>query len=117
MFGHERVQQARLGRGELDGLAVDDRLTPMELEDDLRTEDEAPPRHPVTQSAEDAIDPRPQLRVVVRLRDVVLGDLVEDVGLAVAGVDGRQDDDRQVRSTLDLAGEGQARRAAASSCR
>ena len=46
--------------------------------------------------------------VVVRLGDVVLGELVEEVGLVVAGVDRRQDDDRQVGPGLDLAGQGQA---------
>ena len=45
---------------------------------------------------------------MVRLGDVVLGDLLEEVGLGVAGVDRGQDDDRQVGLGLDLAGQGQA---------
>ena len=80
----------------------------MEVERQGRAEDEALARHLVAEPAEDAVDPGPQLRVVVRLGDVVLGDLLEQVGLGVAGVDRREDDDRQVGPGLDLAGEGQA---------
>ena len=65
-------------------------------------------RHALADAAEHPLDPRPQLRVVVRLGDVVLGELVEEVGLVVAGIDRRQDDDRQVGPGLDLAGERQA---------
>ncbi len=36
-----------------------------------------------------------------------VGDLLEEVRLRVRGVDGGQDDDRQVRARLDLAGEGE----------
>ena len=104
----EGVQQARLGRGQLDDLAADRRLATMEVEDEVRAEDEALARHLVAEPLEDPVDPRPQLRVVVRLGDVVLGDLLEQVGLRVAGVDRRQDDDRQVGLGLDLARQGQA---------
>jgi hypothetical protein len=54
------------------------------------------------------VDSSPQLRVVVGLGDVVLGDLVEQPRLAVGSVDGGQDDDRQIGALLDLAGESEA---------
>ena len=44
---------------------------------------------------------------MVRLGHVVLGDLVEEIGLGVRGVDGREDDDRQVGEVLHLARERQ----------
>ena len=44
---------------------------------------------------------------MVRLGHVVLGDLVEEIGLGIGGVDGRQDDDRQVGEILHLARERQ----------
>ena len=102
------VEQPRFGRGEGDDLAAHERLPPMELEDEPRAQDQAAPGHLVADPPQDPVDPGPQLGVVVRLRDVVLGDLVEDLGLAVAGVDRAQDDDRQVRPALDLAGQGEA---------
>ena len=64
--------------------------------------------HALADAAEHALDAGAQLGVVVRLGDVVLGELVEEIGLVVAGVDRRQDDDRQVGAGLDLAGERQA---------
>ncbi len=45
---------------------------------------------------------------MIGLGDVVLGELVEEVRLVVAGIDRGEDDDRQVGPGLDLAGEGQA---------
>ena len=92
----QRVQQPRLGRGQLDRLAADGRLAPVQVEGQVRAEDQALARDLVAEPAQDAVDPGPQLRVVVGLGDVVLGDLVEEVGLGVAGVDRREDDDRQV---------------------
>jgi hypothetical protein len=80
----------------------------MEVERQRRPEDEALPRHLVAEPPQHAVDARPQLRVVVRLRDVVLGDLLEQVGLGVAGVDRGQHDDRQIGPAFDLPGEGQA---------
>ena len=74
----------------------------------VRSEVEALARDALADAPQDALDPCPQLRVVVGLGDVVLGELVEQVGLVVAGVDRRQDDDRQVGPCLDLAGQGQA---------
>ena len=65
-------------------------------------------RHPIAEPAQHPRDARPQLGVVVGLGDVVLGDLVEQVGLRVRGVDRRQHDDRQVGARLDLARERQA---------
>jgi hypothetical protein len=44
---------------------------------------------------------------VIGLGHVVLGDLLEEVRLGIAGIDRREDDDRQVSLGLDLAGEGQ----------
>ena len=105
--GGEGEEETRLGRGQLDGLAADDRLTPVELEDEIRAEVEALARHPLADPPQDPLDPRSQLRVVVGLGDVVLGELVEEVGLVVAGIDRRQHDDRQVRPGLDLACERQ----------
>ena len=93
----ERVEEARFGRRQLDGLAADGRLAAVQVERQVRPEDQALPRDLVAEPAQDPVDPRPQLRVVVGLGDVVLGDLLEQVGLRVAGVDRRQDDDRQVR--------------------
>ena len=93
----ERVEQARLGRRQLDRLAADGRLAAVELEGQVRPEDEALARDLVAEPAQDPVDPGPQLRVVVGLGDVVLGDLLEEVRLGVAGVDRGQDDDRQVR--------------------
>ena len=72
-----------------------------------RPEDELAAGHLVAEPAHDPRDPCPQLGVVVRLGDVVLGDLLEEVGLRVGRVDRREDDDREVRPGLDLAGEGQ----------
>jgi hypothetical protein len=62
----------------------------VEVEGELGPEDEALAGDLVAEPPQDAVDPGPQLRVVVRLRDVVLGDLLEQVGLRVAGVDRRQ---------------------------
>ena len=104
----KRVEEARLGRRQLDGLAADGRLAAVQVERQVRAEDEALAGHLVAEPAQDPVDPGPELRVVVGLGDVVLGDLLEQVGLGVAGVDRRQDDDRQVGPGLDLAGEGQA---------
>ena len=75
---------------------------------EVRSQDERLARDPIAQAPQDALDSGPQLRVVVGLGDVVLGDFVEQTGLAVGGVDRREDDDRQVRRGLDLAGQGQA---------
>ena len=88
-------------------LAADDRLAAVELERQVGPEVQPLARHPVAEPPEHARIARPQLRVVVRLGDVVLGDLVEQVGLGVRGVDRRQHDDRQVRPRLDLARERQ----------
>ena len=63
---------------------------------------------PLADPSEDALDASPQLGVVVRLGDVVLGELVEEVRLVVAGIDRGQDDDREVRPGLDLARQRQA---------
>ena len=103
----QRVEEPRLGRRERHRLAADDRLAPVELEREVRAEVQALARHPVAEPAQHPRDPRPQLRVVVGLGDVVLGDLVEEVGLGVRRVDRRQDDDRQVGAGLDLARERQ----------
>ena len=115
--GGQREQQARFGRRQLDRLAADDRPALVELEDEVGAEVEALARDAVADPPEDPLDARPQLRVVVRLGDVVLGELVEEVGLVVAGIDRRQDDDRQVRPGLDLAGEASGRPSAASAGR
>ena len=48
---HEGVEQPRFGRRQLDRLAVDERLAAMELEDDLRAEDQAAPRDLVAEPA------------------------------------------------------------------
>ena len=80
----------------------------MQVEGQVRPEAQALAGDLVAEAAQDAVDPRAQLGVVIRLRDVVLGDFLEEVGLGVAGVDRREDDDRQVGMGLDLAGEGQA---------
>ena len=106
--GGEGVQQARFGRGQLDDLATDRGFAAMQIERQRRPELQALARNLVAQPAEDPVDARPQFRVVVRLGDVVLGDLLEQVGLGVAGIDRGEDDDRQVRLCLDLAREGQA---------
>ena len=90
-----------------DRLAADDRPAPVELEHQVRPEVEALARDAIADPPKDPLDARPQLRVVVGLGDVVLGELVEEVGLVVAGVDRRQDDDRQVGTCLDLARERQ----------
>ena len=68
---------------------------------------EALARDAIADPPKDPLDARPELRVVVGLGDVVLGELVEEVGLVVAGIDRRQDDDRQVGTGLDLARERQ----------
>ena len=106
--GRQGVEEARLGRRQLDRLAPDGRLAAVEVEGQVRSEDEALARHLVAEPPEDPVDPGAQLGVVVGLRDVVLGDLLEQVGLGVAGIDRGQDDDREVGPALDLAGEGQA---------
>ena len=84
---------------------------------EVRAEVQALARHPLADPPQHPLDPRAQLRVVVRLGDVVLGELVEQVGLVVAGVDRRQDDDRQVGAGLDLAREASGRPSAASAGR
>src|SRR5215210_4695894 len=104
----ERIEEPGFGGSELDGLAVHGRLAAMQVEGQPRPQDEALPGDPVADAAEDPVDARPQLRVVVGLRDVVLGDLLEEIGLRVAGVDRRKDDDRQVGPALDLARQGEA---------
>ncbi len=80
----------------------------VELEGERRAQHEPLARDAVAQPAEHALDAGAKLGVVVGLGDVVLGDLVEEVGLGVGRVDRGQDDDRQVGAGLDLAGEGQA---------
>jgi hypothetical protein len=80
----------------------------VQLEDQVRPQDEAPTRDAVAQAPEDPLDAGAQLRVVIRLGDVVLRDLGEQSRLAVAGVDRGEDDDGKVGAILDLPGEGQA---------
>ena len=103
----ERVQQARLGRRRAGPARPDGRRLAPQVERELRADGQLAVRHLVAEPAHDPRDPRPELGVVVRLGDVVLGDLLEQVRLRVRGVDRREDDDRQVSPRLDLAGEGQ----------
>ncbi len=63
----------------------------------------------VAKATQDPVDPSPQLGVVVRLGDVVLGDLVEQLGLRIGGVDRGEDDDREVGPRLDRRVHGQER--------
>ena len=104
----ERVEQPRFGRRQLDDLPADGRLAPVQVERQVRAQVQALAGDLVAEPAQDAVDARPELRVVIRLGDVVLGDLLEQVGLRVAGIDGGEHDDRQVGLGLDLAREGQA---------
>src|SRR5919197_183091 len=104
----QRVEQPRFGRRELDDLAADRRFALVELEDEVRPEHQLLSRDLVAEPPEHASDPRAQLRVVVRLRHVVLGDLLQEVRLGVSDVDRRQHDDRQVCLALDLARQRQA---------
>ena len=115
--GRERVEEPPLGGRQLDALTGDGGGPLVEVEREVGPEHEALAGHAVAQAPEDPLDPGAELGVVVGLGDVVLGHLREEVRLAVAGVDGREDDDRQVRPRLDLAGEGEAVHAAASSGR
>jgi hypothetical protein len=103
----ERVEEPGFGRGQLDRLADDGRLSPVEVEGQVLAEHEALARDPVAEPFEDPVDPGAELGVVVGLGDVVLRDLLEEIGLGVAGVDRGEDDDRQVRLALDLARQGQ----------
>ena len=79
----------------------------MQIECEVRTENQRLARNPISQPPQDALDSGPQLRIVIRLGDVVLGHFVDQLRLAVCCVDGGQDDDRQVRVGLDLAGQRQ----------
>ncbi len=71
-------------------------------------EDETLARDPIAEASQDPVDPGSELGIVVGLGDVVLGDLLEQVGLGIAGVDRREDDDREVGPALDLTRERQA---------
>ena len=102
----ERVEERRLRRRQRDVRPVDGRRAAPELEREAGSEHDALARQPVAQAPEHAIDPRPQLRVVVGLRDVVLGHLVEELRLRVGRVDRGEDDDREVGAGLDLSREG-----------
>ncbi len=105
--GGQGVEEAGLGGRERHGPAGDLGLAPVQLQGEVRPELQALARHPVAEAAQHPLDPRPQLAVVVGLGDVVLRDLLEDLGLGVGGVDGGEDDDRQVGASLDLARERQ----------
>ena len=102
------VQQARFGGSEPDLAPAYRRRPAMQVERQVRAEDERLAWDTIAQPAQDALNSGAQLRVVVRLGDVVLGDFVEQASLAVGGVDGGKDDDRKVRLGLYLAGQGQA---------
>ena len=80
----------------------------MEIQRQVRPQDQRSARNSIAQPQENPLDSGAQFRVVVRLGNVVFGDLVQEPGLAVRRVDRRKDDDRQVYLGLDLAGEGEA---------
>ena len=65
-------------------------------------------RYLVAQPAENAPDPGQQLGVVVRLGDVVLGIVSDQICLAVSLDDGREHQDGKVGATLDPPGQGLA---------
>ena len=113
-----RVARSRVSVGDSPtGPTGHDRLAPSERQRQVGAEVEQLARDPLVEPAQDPVDAGHELGVVERLGDVVLGVVLDQLGLRARRRDRRQDDDRDVRPPLDPGRHLLARRCRASSGR